>query len=136
MTRDGRTPLRVWLWVDLLAATLTHAVNAQQPAPEPATHLERLETRVRKLEEIGDLQKIEARLDLIEASLASLRGRVGADEYAGRVGARARDLDARVQRLEQARRPLPELSPTRLESRVSRLESQLSRIRSEVQRLR
>ncbi len=135
MTRDGRTPLRVWLWVALLAATLTHAGNAQPPAPEPATHLERLETRVRKLEEIGDLQKIEARLDLIEASLASLRGRVGADEYAGRVGARARDLDARVQRLEQAR-PLPELSPTRLESRVSRLESQLSRIRSEVQRLR
>ncbi len=136
MTRDGRTPVRVWLWVALLAATLTHAGNAQPPTPEPATDLERLETRVGKLEEIGDLEKIEARLGLIEASLASLRNRVGANENAGRLGPRARDLEARVQRLEQARRPLPELSPTRLESRVSRLESQVSRIRSEVQRLR
>ena len=120
MTRDRETPLRVWPWVALLAATLTHAGSAQLPTAEPAT----------------DLEQIEARLDLIEASLASLRKRVGGNESAGRLGSRARDLEARVERLEHARRPLPELSPTRLESRVSRLESQVSRIGSEIQRLR
>ncbi len=91
-----------------------------------------LAERLEALEGLG----LEGRLARLETSLASLRDPVSSAESAGRPTA-SRELASRVQRLEQeARRPVPELTTSRLESRVSRLEGRVNRVESQVQRLR